>query len=115
MNEREGKLDRNFFTYRFKQKEHDDSDYVYIQYKFGKACDVPFGRKGGKQDVLLTPYCSTTLKDMTTQFLHILGVANEFNRKDRDAYVQIVWKNIDPGIFSNISFSDTLSFVFFYF
>lgn len=69
-------------------------DYVY--FKENKGCWSHIGRIGGVQIISLGPPC-ITVGTIIHEMLHALGFIHEHNRPDRDHYVTINWKNIQPG------------------
>ncbi|MEN0059961.1 MAG: M12 family metallopeptidase [Bdellovibrio sp.] len=59
------------------------------------GCRSYLGKVGGKQPVWISPGCSS--RDIAHEIMHALGFIHEQNRSDRDAHVEIVWRNIQKG------------------
>lgn len=56
-------------------------------------CVSYLGRIGGLQPIRLSATCAT--REILHEVLHSLGFVHEHTRTDRDAYVDILWDNID--------------------
>lgn len=56
-------------------------------------CYSYLGKKGGKQDIFLSPECQKG--QITHEILHALGLYHEHTRFDRDDFVTVYWNNID--------------------
>lgn len=67
----------------------------YINFMDGEGCFSQIGKQGGKQDVILGEGCFTQPKT-EHEIMHTLGSYHEMNRPDRDKYVKIFFKNIQP-------------------
>lgn len=63
--------------------------------KAEKHCVSPLGRIGGLQPVRLSSDCGS--KQILHEILHTLGFVHEHQRRDREAYLDVVWENIDPA------------------
>jgi astacin len=66
----------------------------YIRFQPDNVCSSPIGRVGGQQIIRLADGCSTG--STVHELLHSLGMAHEQSRCHRDAFVQVLWDNIDP-------------------
>lgn len=69
-------------------------DYVHIF--SGKYCKSNLGRTGGAQELSLNWKLCFEKGIIIHELLHALGYIHMHNRPDRDKYVKILWKNIDP-------------------
>lgn len=71
----------------------DYPDYLLFSPVSGTTCSSFVGRQKGPQVVNLAPRCNT----MSTvhEIGHALGLWHEQSRTDRDAFVRIIWDNID--------------------
>lgn len=70
-------------------------DYIHFVPADGSTCSSWVGRKGGEQAVNLAPRChkGNTIHELG----HALGLWHEQSRSDRNAYITIVWENIDKS------------------
>lgn len=78
------------------------TDYVnFMADNDPKSCWSYVGRLGGKQD--LDIFCGQDgvppVGTVSHEMLHALGFWHEQSRADRDAYVEILWDNIDPNYY----------------
>lgn len=84
--------------WRFKPRtvEHD-----YIHFNPSEYCNAEIGYKFGRGGhfVGLSEYC--TLRTIVHEIGHILGFWHEHTRRDRDDYVRILYRNIDPLFIDN--------------
>ncbi|KAM3931007.1 astacin-like metalloendopeptidase [Leptodactylus fuscus] len=69
-----------------------ESDYISIQ--SGAQCWSYIGRIGGKQVVSIGMPACIQYKYIQHELLHALGFYHEHNRRDRDNYINVLWKNI---------------------
>lgn len=72
-----------------------DVDYVVFRDSADGGCSAQMGRAGGAQFVNVAPACRGpgTLHEI----MHAAGFLHEHQRADRDAYISIVWDEIEPG------------------
>lgn len=79
---------------RFVQRSYEQN---YISLFAGAGCYSNVGMIGGQQLVSLGQGClykGTIIHNLG----HAIGLYREFNRSDRDDYLNIFWKNIQPGM-----------------
>nr|XP_039261520.1 zinc metalloproteinase nas-36-like [Styela clava] len=77
----------------FIPRTENEPDYLKIMSR-GQGCSAHIGRAGGRQLVNLPEGCffEATIQH---ELMHTLGFYHEQSRKDRDAYVDIHWDNLD--------------------
>ena len=68
----------------------------YINVISGNGCYSYVGVQGGKQDVSVGRWCG--FGAAVHELSHALGMHHEQSRCDRDAYVEILWQNIQQGM-----------------
>lgn len=85
---------------RFKPRKH---EYDYINIFSGKYCKSNLGRTGGGQEMSLNKKKCMEKGIIMHELLHALGYIHMHNRPDRDKFVNILWKNIDPKFFREFS------------
>nr|BAI68361.1 hatching enzyme [Paracheirodon innesi] len=82
-----------------------ESDYLSIESRDG--CYSPVGRSGGQQVVSLSTSGCVYHGIVQHELNHALGFYHEHTRSDRDGYVTINWKNIDPTMQYNFNKENT--------
>lgn len=78
---------------RFRPRE-DEEDFLSIFH--GKFCKSNLGRTGGAQPLLLNKKDCFEEGIIMHELLHALGYVHTHSRPDRDKFVKVLWKNIDP-------------------
>ncbi|RAP37425.1 peptidase [Legionella quinlivanii] len=68
-------------------------DYIAFIPAAGTTCSSYVGKMGGKQEINLSPRCTTM--NTVHEIGHALGLWHEQSRADRANYIRIVWENID--------------------
>lgn len=68
----------------------------FVNIVSGEYCRSHLGRIGGAQDISLNKGKCVTKGIVIHELLHALGSIHMHNRPNRDKYVKILWKNIDP-------------------
>lgn len=68
-------------------------DFIIFLSAEGTTCSSFVGRKGGQQEINLSPRC--TMMNTVHEIGHALGLWHEQSRSDRDNYIRIVWDNIE--------------------
>ncbi|XP_063298115.1 hatching enzyme 1.2-like isoform X2 [Pelobates fuscus] len=82
-----------------------ETDYLSIE--SGIGCWSNYGRIGGKQTVSLNKDGCLASGAIQHEMMHALGFYHEQSRSDRDIYVDIIWKNIDPDKKGNFNWQRT--------
>lgn len=79
-----------------------EKDYV----KFvsdNSGCWSYLGKVGGEQPInLQIPGCVTKKGTIMHEIMHAVGFWHEHTRVDRDNYVDIIWNNIIPSMYSRL-------------
>ncbi len=68
-------------------------DYISFISAPGTTCSSYVGRQKGKQEINLSPRCTTM--NTVHEIGHALGLWHEQSRADRSSFVRIVWENIE--------------------
>ena len=68
-------------------------DYISFIPALGTICSSYVGRQKGKQEINLSPRCTTM--NTVHEIGHALGLWHEQSRNDRDLFVSISWDNIE--------------------
>jgi hypothetical protein len=71
----------------------------YVRFRNSDGCSSWVGRDGGRQNVNLSVRCGTGA--VVHEILHALGLLHEHQRSDRNAFVQILWDNIQSSMKHN--------------
>ncbi len=61
------------------------------------------GRQGGEQLVSIEAEICTFKGVVLHEIFHALGFLHEHNRPDRDDYIDILWDNVDPEMYNNLT------------
>jgi hypothetical protein len=77
------------------------SDYVVFTPDNSQRCSSYVGKQGGAQPVRLSKRCSTM--NIVHELGHTIGLWHEQSRLDRDAYVKIMWENINEEYWYNFN------------
>nr|CAD2171575.1 unnamed protein product [Meloidogyne enterolobii] len=79
--------------FRFIPRDN-QKDFIYFDMREG--CFSFVGKVGGRQLLSLAAGC---LNDYIIwhEVMHALGLEHEHQRPDRDRYIEIQWKNVEPG------------------
>lgn len=81
------------FVERLVSNQNKYPDYISFTPAGGTTCSSYVGKRGGKQAINLAPRCTTM--NTVHEIGHALGMWHEQSRSDRNAYIRIVWENID--------------------
>ncbi|KAG7455381.1 hypothetical protein MATL_G00256030 [Megalops atlanticus] len=80
---------------RFRPRNKDDKDYLYIM--TGSGCLSSIGRQGGLQKLFLDQEGCLHHHVIQHELLHALGFHHEHVRSDRDKHIRILRENIQCG------------------
>lgn len=81
------------FIERTSKNANSHPDYISFTPAAGTTCASYVGRRTGKQEINLSPRCTTM--NTVHEIGHALGLWHEQSRADRNSYVHIAWENID--------------------
>lgn len=70
-------------------------DYISFIPAPGTTCSSYVGRQGGKQEINLSPRCTTM--NTVHEIGHALGLWHEQSRADRANFIRIIWENIEDN------------------
>ena len=82
-------------------KQDTETDYVVFYPDLNQRCSSFVGRQGGPQSVRLAKRCSTM--NIVHELGHTIGLWHEQSRLDRDAYIRILWENINEEHWYNFN------------
>lgn len=98
---------------RFRPRNRFDKDYISITNQ-ANGCWSSVGRMGGRQLLnLQESKCFGNNGTILHELMHALGFYHEQNQYERDQYVEVIRKNIQPallGNFAKLSLSEATSF-----
>lgn len=83
------------------QNRTEFSDYLSFVPTTGTTCSSYVGKQGGPQVIKLAARCGTM--SIVHEIGHALGLWHEQSRADRDAYIQILWDNIEDNYLYNFN------------
>lgn len=69
------------------------SDYIAFVPASGTTCSSFVGKEGGRQEINLSPRCTTM--NTVHEIGHALGLWHEQSRADRANFIRILWENIE--------------------
>ncbi|KAK5980210.1 Metalloendopeptidase [Trichostrongylus colubriformis] len=81
---------------RFKRRTT-ERDFIDIQNQRGEGCYTSVGRVGGRETLMLESNSYATCMEteiVLHELMHVIGLWHEHMRYDRDAYINVIWKNI---------------------
>lgn len=81
------------FVELISKNRHEYPDYISFIPVPGTTCSSYVGRQKGKQEINLSPRCTTM--NTVHEIGHALGLWHEQSRADRSSFVRIVWENIE--------------------
>ena len=83
----------------------------YVEFTLGLSCSSYIGRRGRRQFIWVTDDCKAG--NILHEIGHTVGLLHEHVRSDRDAYIEVLWENIEPGkdhnFIQQLNFSNDLS------
>lgn len=75
------------------KNRYDYHDYIAFIPAEGTTCSSYVGKHGGRQEINLSPRCTTM--NTVHEIGHALGLWHEQSRGDRANFIRIAWENID--------------------
>lgn len=83
----------------FRERGASEVDYVYFSHSAKNTCSSTVGMKQGKQTVVLGPKCK--LGNIAHEIGHVIGLAHEQMRVDREDHVVLHEENVADGYKGN--------------
>ncbi|XP_039250464.2 uncharacterized protein LOC120328125 [Styela clava] len=77
---------------RFKDRKHEELDYLFVTKTESPDCTSFIGRKGGQQKIVMGDCFSS--RHVEHMLMHALGFQHEHARHDREAYIEIKLDNV---------------------
>jgi hypothetical protein len=104
MIESQTKGNESEYCVKFVERTNQDN---WIQVQNSGGCGSWVGKlvQKGPQSLSLKSYCLASTPDIAHEFIHALGFAHEHTRPDRDDWVEVLNKSINPGIYNATSYN----------
>ncbi|PAV66809.1 hypothetical protein WR25_10524 isoform B [Diploscapter pachys] len=83
-----------------------ETDFIDIQNQKDEGCYTNVGRDGGQNVVMLEANSVSTCVEpdiVIHELLHTIGLWHEHMRADRDDYIKVLYKNIEPAYFAQFT------------